>query len=47
MGVAQADSEFDGLTAHPDILDKEVIIELKDTQSTRKLDHRSTIRIIS
>ena len=38
MGVAQADLEFDGLIAHPDILDKEVIIELKDTQSNRRLD---------
>lgn len=38
MGVAQADLEFDGLIAHPDILDRDVIIELKDTQSTRRLD---------
>jgi hypothetical protein len=38
MGVAQADLEFDGLIAHPDILDKDVIIELKDTQSTIRLD---------
>jgi hypothetical protein len=38
MGVAQADLEMDGLIAHPDILDKEVIIELKDTQSNRRLD---------
>ena len=38
MGVSQADLEFDGLIAHPDILDKEVIIELKDTQSNRRLD---------
>ena len=38
IGVAQADLEMDGLIAHPDILDKEVIIELKDTQSNRKLD---------
>ncbi|MGD9532800.1 MAG: hypothetical protein AB7V56_03405 [Candidatus Nitrosocosmicus sp.] len=38
MGVAQADLEFDGLIAHPDILDKDVIVELKDTQSTRSLD---------
>lgn len=38
MGVAQADLEFDGLIAHPDILDKDVIVELKDTQSTRRLD---------
>ncbi|MDR4489290.1 MAG: hypothetical protein R2685_00075 [Candidatus Nitrosocosmicus sp.] len=38
MGVAQADLELDGLIAHPDILDKDVIVELKDTQSTRSLD---------
>ena len=38
IGVAQADLEMDGLIAHPDILDKEVIIELKDTQSNRRLD---------
>jgi hypothetical protein len=38
MGVAQADLELDGLIAHPDILDKDVIIELKDTQSTMRLD---------
>jgi hypothetical protein len=38
MGVSQADLEFDGLIAHPDILDKEVIIELKDTQSNQRLD---------
>jgi hypothetical protein len=38
MGVAQADLEFDDLIAHQDILDKDVIVELKDTQSTRRLD---------
>ena len=38
MGVAQADLEFDGLIAHPDILDRDVIIELKDTQSFIRLD---------
>jgi len=38
MGVAQADLEMAGLIAHPDILDKDVIIELKDTQSNRRLD---------
>jgi len=38
MGVAQADLELDGLIAHPDILDRDVIIELKDTQSTQRLD---------
>ena len=38
MGVAQADLELDGLIAHPDILDRDVIVELKDTQSTRRLD---------
>src|SRR5919107_3066655 len=38
IGVSQADLEFDGLIAHPDILGKEGIIELKDTQSNRRLD---------
>lgn len=38
MGVAQADLEMEGLIAHPDILDKNIIIELKDTESNRRLD---------
>lgn len=38
MGVAQANLEMDGLIVHPNILDKDVIIELKDTQSNRRLD---------
>src|SRR5919198_2902357 len=33
MGVAQANIEMDGITAHPDIMsdEKKVIVELKDT----------------
>lgn len=38
MGVSQADLEMDGLIAHPDILGKDVIVELKDTQSNKRLD---------
>lgn len=38
MGVAQVELEMEGLLARPDILGKDVIIELKDTQSNRRLD---------
>lgn len=38
MGVAQANLEMDGLIAHPDIMNTDVIIELKDTMNTKRLD---------
>src|SRR5919199_1892046 len=45
MGVAQAEVEMDGITAHPDIMSDEkkggeggVIVELKDTVNGRRLD---------
>ncbi len=38
MGVAQANLELDGLIAHPDIMNSDVIIELKDTMNTKRLD---------
>jgi hypothetical protein len=44
MGVAQAEVEMDGITAHPDIMsDKQkggggVIVELKDTVNGKRLD---------
>jgi hypothetical protein len=39
IGVAQADLEMDGIIAHPDIMvDGNVIVELKDTLSSKRLD---------
>jgi CRISPR/Cas system-associated exonuclease Cas4 (RecB family) len=47
LGVAQADIEMDGILAHPDIMsdEKDVIVELKDTVNSRRLDfYDSTFR---
>ncbi|HEY6535359.1 MAG TPA: hypothetical protein VIY08_06110 [Candidatus Nitrosocosmicus sp.] len=38
MGVSQMDLEMDGLIAHPDIMNKDQIVELKDTLSNKRLD---------
>ena len=38
IGVSQAGLEMDGLVAHPDIMGNDVIIELKDTMNTKRLD---------
>ena len=37
-GFAQAELKLDELVAHPDIMDKEIVIELKDTTSHKRLD---------
>jgi hypothetical protein len=38
LGVSQADLEFDGLVAHPDIMNENQIVELKDTVGGKRLD---------
>jgi hypothetical protein len=38
MGISQADFEFDGLVAHPDIMSQTQIVELKDTVSGKRFD---------
>jgi hypothetical protein len=38
MGISQADFEFDGLVAHPDIMSQDQIVELKDTVSGKRFD---------
>jgi len=37
MGVSQMDLEMDGLIAHPDIMNEDQIVELKDTLSNKRL----------
>ena len=37
-GIAQADLNFEGLVAHPDIMTEDQIVELKDTISGKRLD---------
>lgn len=37
MGVSQMDLEMDGLIAHPDIMNQDQIVELKDTLSNKRL----------
>src|SRR5919112_3336251 len=37
MGVSQMDLEMDGLIAHPDIMNENQIVELKDTLSNKRL----------
>ena len=37
MGVSQMDFEMDGLIAHPDIMNEDQIVELKDTLSNKRL----------
>ncbi len=38
IGISQRDLEFDGLIAHPDIMNNDFVIELKDTMSHTRLD---------
>jgi CRISPR/Cas system-associated exonuclease Cas4 (RecB family) len=38
LGISQADLKFEGLVAHPDIMNDEQIVELKDTVSGKRLD---------
>lgn len=38
IGVAQMELEMDGLLARPDIMGKDIIIELKDTLSNKRFD---------
>src|SRR4029078_8880594 len=38
IGISQADLEFEGLIAHPDIMSENQIVELKDTVSGKRLD---------
>jgi hypothetical protein len=38
MGVSQANLEFDGILAHPDIMSNDAIVELKDTLNYRRLN---------
>jgi CRISPR/Cas system-associated exonuclease Cas4 (RecB family) len=43
MGVSQMDLDMDGLIAHPDIMNQDQIVELKDTLSNKRLgiyDHQ-------
>jgi hypothetical protein len=37
IGVSQMDLEMDGLIAHPDIMNQDLIIELKDTLNNKRL----------
>jgi hypothetical protein len=37
MGISQMDLEMDGLIAHPDIMNQDQIVELKDTLSNKRL----------
>ncbi|MGD1834642.1 MAG: hypothetical protein ACPKQO_02850 [Nitrososphaeraceae archaeon] len=38
LGVAQSELELDELIAHPDIMNEEIVIELKDTNSFKRYD---------
>jgi hypothetical protein len=38
LGVSQAELNMDGIIAHPDIMGKDLVIELKDTVNGRRLD---------
>jgi CRISPR/Cas system-associated exonuclease Cas4 (RecB family) len=38
LGVSQKDLEMDGLIAHPDIMNEDLIVELKDTLSNKRLN---------
>jgi len=38
FGVSQAELEMDGLTGRPDIMNSDVIVELKDTMNTQRLN---------
>jgi hypothetical protein len=38
IGVSQANLEFDGILAHPDIMSNDAIVELKDTLNSSRLN---------
>ncbi|HEY7110229.1 MAG TPA: hypothetical protein VH415_12440 [Nitrososphaeraceae archaeon] len=38
IGISQADLDFEGLVAHPDIMNEDKIVELKDTVSGKRFD---------
>lgn len=38
LGVSQSELEMDGLTGRPDIMNRNIIVELKDTMNTQRLN---------
>ena len=38
LGVSQSELEMDGLTGRPDIMNRDIIVELKDTMNTQRLN---------
>jgi hypothetical protein len=42
LGVSQAELNLDGIIAHPDIMDNNLVVELKDTVNGRRLDFSDT-----
>jgi hypothetical protein len=38
LGVSQAELNMDGIVAHPDIMGEELVVELKDTVTGKRLD---------
>jgi CRISPR/Cas system-associated exonuclease Cas4 (RecB family) len=38
LGVSQSELEMDGLTGRPDIMNSDIIVELKDTMNTQRLN---------
>ena len=42
LGVSQAELNMDGIIAHPDIMDNNLVVELKDTVNGRRLDFSDT-----
>jgi hypothetical protein len=38
LGVSQAELNMDGIIAHPDIMGKDLVVELKDTVNGKRLD---------
>jgi CRISPR/Cas system-associated exonuclease Cas4 (RecB family) len=38
LGVSQSELEMDGLTGRPDIMNNDIIVELKDTMNTQRLN---------
>jgi hypothetical protein len=42
LGVSQAELNMDGIIAHPDIMDNNLVVELKDTVNGKRLDFADT-----
>ncbi|MDQ5843163.1 MAG: hypothetical protein M3286_06720 [Thermoproteota archaeon] len=42
LGVSQAELNMDGIIAHPDIMDNDLVVELKDTVNGKRLDFSDT-----